>query len=114
MLGLLPLFALNELFALFTKKKKNCTAFSQSELSNFLIHIIKSVKSIVHVYILFGACSFCVLCFFVFCIIACNHILSYLNDFHSNDFHIQFVISIRVVSLLKILLDPSKDPVKSL
>ena len=78
------------------------------------MHIIKSIKSIVHVYILFGACSFCVLCFFGFCIIACNHILSYLNDFHSNDFHIQFVISIRVVSLLKILLDPSNDPVKSL
>ena len=64
MLGLLPLFALSELFfALFTKKTVLFSANQNRVI--FFMHIIKSVKSIVHVYILFGACSFCVLCFFL-------------------------------------------------
>ena len=35
---------------------------------------------------------FCVF-FFGFCVIVCDHTLSYLSGFDSNDFHIQFVIS---------------------
>ena len=108
MLGLLPLFALSELFLHCLQKKTVLLSANQNRVI-FFMHIIKSVKSIVHVYILFGACRFCVLCFFGFCIIVCDHILSYLSEFH-----IQFVISIRVVSLLKILLDPAKGPLKSL